>query len=66
VAGRIERDLTAEKLREQLSNELRRYMAPVAMPTVVPQESEANQESPLRARVPTSVEGVDAEEERPL
>src|SRR5271163_2589026 len=35
VGGKIERDLTAEQLRERLSAELRRYMSPVALPTVV-------------------------------
>ena len=37
VGGKIDRDLTAEQLRERLGNELRRYMAPVALPTVVMQ-----------------------------
>ena len=69
VGGKIERDLTAEQLRERLSHELRRYMAPVALPTTVPRsdESEAGLESPLRARAPMSADGDDDPEmERPL
>jgi diadenylate cyclase len=34
VGGQIERDLTVEQLRARLSTELRRYMAPVALPTI--------------------------------
>ena len=66
VGGRIERDLTAEQLRERLSSELRRYMAPVALPTAPAADSEANLESPLRARVQMSAEADDPEMERPL
>jgi diadenylate cyclase len=69
VGGKIERDLTAEQLREALSNELHRYMAPVAMPTVVVQndESDAAMESPLRASASIGAEGEsDSELERPL
>jgi len=68
VGGKIERDLSAEQLREALSNELRRYMAPVAMPTVVVQdESEGGMESPLRAGAQMSgEEESDSETERPL
>jgi diadenylate cyclase len=69
VGGKIERDLSAEQLRERLSAELRRYMAPVALPTVVPRdedESDANMESPSRARATMSAEGDDQEMERPL
>lgn len=35
VGGQIERDLTAEQLRQRLSAELRRYVAPVALPTPI-------------------------------
>src|ERR1700678_3654929 len=51
IGGKIERELTVEQLRERLSSELRRYMSPVALPTVVAQneESDAAQESPLQA-----------------
>ncbi len=49
VAGKIERDLTAEQLRNRLSSELKRYMSPVALPTVAPQDEELReQESLLR------------------
>jgi len=51
VEGKIERDLTVDQLRERLGNELRRYMSPVTLPTVVAQNEEADvgQETPLRA-----------------
>jgi diadenylate cyclase len=64
VGGKIERDLTAEKLRERLGSELRRYMAPVALPTVAPEDSDAGEES--RAPVQMGADGDDAEAERPL
>jgi diadenylate cyclase len=69
VGGKIERDLTAEHLRERLSSELRRYMAPVTLPTVVmhSDESKAGEDSPLRLRAQMSVDGdAEAETERPL
>jgi diadenylate cyclase len=72
VGGKIERDLTVEQLREQLGSELRRYMSPVALPTVVApsDESDAGLESPLRAGMGTQVrladEDSDSEAERPL
>jgi diadenylate cyclase len=69
VGGKIERELTVEQLRERLSSELRRYMSPVALPTVVTEneESDAGQESPLRTVPPMSADGdSDSEMERPL
>jgi diadenylate cyclase len=68
AGGKIERDLTVEQLREHLSNELRRYMSPVALPTVVQNdESDAHMESPLRASSPLGADGdTDSELERPL
>jgi diadenylate cyclase len=69
VGGKIERDLTVEQLRERLGGELRRYMSPVAMPTVVAQndESDGAQESPLRAGAQMGADGdADSEMERPL
>ena len=69
VGGKLDRDLTVEQLREHLSSELRRYMSPVALPTVGPQsdESDGGQESALRAGAQMSAEGDgDAERERPL
>jgi len=51
IGGQIERDLTVEQLRERLGSELRRYMAPVTLPTSIPQnnedESDAALDSPL-------------------
>lgn len=35
LGGQIERDLTVDQLRERLGAELRRYMAPVALPTPI-------------------------------
>ncbi len=69
VGGGIERDLTVEQLRERLSGELRRYMSPVALPTVGARsdDSDAGEELPLRARAPMGADGdADAETERPL
>jgi diadenylate cyclase len=69
VGGKIERDLTVEQLREHLSTELRRYMSPVAMPTVVVQndESDAGQDARLRLGAPMNAEGeTDSQMERPL
>src|ERR1019366_1998193 len=40
IAGNIERDLTVEQLRARLSSELRRYMAPVTLPTSIAQNNE--------------------------
>jgi diadenylate cyclase len=69
VGGKIERDLTVEQLRERLSSELRQYMSPVALPTVVAHydESSEAEDAPLRARAPLSVDREsDSETERPL
>src|SRR4029077_15988482 len=51
IGGKIERDLTVEQLRERLGSELRRYMAPVTLPTIIGQEDESDGalDSPLRA-----------------
>ena len=59
VGGKIERDLTAEQLRERLGSELRRYMSPVALPTVVAQgdDSDSEKESPLRAGAQMGADG---------
>ena len=65
VGGKIERDLTVEQLREHLSNELRRYMSPVALPTVVVQNDESD--AGMRASAQMSADGdSDGETERPL
>jgi len=69
VGGKIERDLTAEQLRERLSSELRRYMSPVTLPTVVAHNDEldAGEDSPLRVRAQVGTDGdPEAETERPL
>ena len=69
VGGKIERDLTVDQLRERLSSELRRYMSPVALPTVGPAEDEPDggEGSPLRAGAQMSADEESAPEaERPL
>ena len=43
LAGKIERDLTVERLRDRLSSELRRHMSPVALPTSIPPADESDQ-----------------------
>jgi diadenylate cyclase len=53
VAGNIERDLSVEYLRERLSELLRRYVPPSALPTMTPEEEEQSPkvktgEEPLR------------------
>jgi diadenylate cyclase len=40
VGGKIERDLTVEQLRTRLGSELRRYMAPVTLPTSIVRHDE--------------------------
>src|SRR6266700_5346812 len=56
IGGKIERDLTVEQLRERLGNELRRYMAPVTLPTSISEnhedESDAAVDSPLSEATP--------------
>jgi diadenylate cyclase len=75
VGGKIERDLTAEQLRERLGSELKRYMSPVTLPTTVAQSAEAEngeearaaEESPLRMRAQIGADGDSEDEtERPL
>jgi diadenylate cyclase len=67
IGGQIERDLTVEQLRERLGSELRRYMAPVTLPTSIPQnnedESDSALDSPLSETSPqrSSDSGSDAE-----
>jgi diadenylate cyclase len=62
IGGKIERDLTVEELRERLSAELRRYMAPVTLPTpIASDESDAALDSPLRATQRAHESGSDAE-----
>ena len=50
IGGKIERDLSVDQLRERLGSELRRYMAPVTLPTAIAQDDEADValDSPLR------------------
>lgn len=66
VGGKIERDLTVEQLRERMGAELRRYMAPVTLPTPIAQngdESDAAMDSPLRETAAPRQTGPGAESE---
>jgi diadenylate cyclase len=68
VAGQIERDLSADKLRERLSSELRQYMSPVALPIVGPQQAMNGEiEESLRDNSKLGVEEESrSQTERPL
>jgi diadenylate cyclase len=53
TGGKIERDLTVEQLRERLGAELKRYLAPVTLPTPMPEsedESDAALDVPVQRR----------------
>jgi diadenylate cyclase len=65
LGGKIERDLTVEQLRERLGSELRRYMAPVTLPTPIEQneESDAALDAPLRETAPQKRMGQESEPE---
>ena len=58
VAGNIERDISVEQLREQLSALLRRYVAPSTLPTPFASESSSatDGEAPARASVPRNID----------
>src|SRR5215471_12832459 len=48
VAGKIERDLTVDQLRDRLSSELRRHITPATLPTIAGnQEDDAGFDSPI-------------------
>src|SRR5580658_7788805 len=54
IGGKIERDLTVDQLRERLGSELKRYMAPVTLPTPMAEgedESDAAFDPSLREAV---------------
>jgi diadenylate cyclase len=66
LGGKIERDLTVEQLRERLGGELRRFMAPVTLPTAITHgddESDPLLDSPLSELPPPrkSESGVESE-----
>ena len=67
IGGKIERDLTVEQLRERLGAELRRFMSPVTLPTVIGQEyeSDATLDSPLRPGASRSSEIADSSASEP-
>jgi|HubBroStandDraft_6_1064221.scaffolds.fasta_scaffold62734_3 diadenylate cyclase len=61
IGGQIERELSPEQLRQRLSSELRRYMAPVTLPTSIAQNGDESDElldSPLQE--PASQSGPEA------
>lgn len=64
VAGKIERDLTVDQLRERLGSELRRYMAPVTLPTPIGlthEESGLPIESAVGDSAPQTRQGSESE-----
>jgi len=67
IGGQIERDLTVDQLRERLGGELRRYMAPVTLPTTMAphdHESDVALDLPLREPVQRSPESSSDSEPR--
>jgi diadenylate cyclase len=54
LAGKIERDLTVDQLRERLGTELRRYMAPVTLPTPIAPNEELDTQFDSSFRETTS------------
>src|SRR5437899_8242625 len=58
VAGKIERDLSVEQLRERLGGELRRYVARSTLPTPITNGTErvADVDSPPRASIPRNID----------
>lgn len=66
IGGKIERDLTVDHLRERLGSELRRYMAPVTLPTPIAQneEPDAELDSSLRESESARKAEPDANAER--
>lgn len=66
IGGKIERDLSVDELRSRLGIELRRFMAPVTLPTPIAQndESDANMQAPYRETLPRR--SADAADSEPL
>ncbi len=65
IGGQIERDLTVDQLRERLGSELRRYLAPVTLPTSIQQNGESDllADSPLREPASQRSSETDSETE---
>jgi diadenylate cyclase len=67
IGGKIERDLTVEQLRERLGSELRRYLAPVTLPTSIARnnddESDAALDSPLSEPAPQRASNTGSDSE---
>ncbi len=65
VAGNIERDITAEQLRERLSEMLRRYVPPATLPTSITNGGELEvAEEPPAPRPRAADSGLRSEVER--
>jgi diadenylate cyclase len=66
IGGKIERDLTLDQLRERLGTELRRYMAPVTLPTPIApnEESDSQLDSSLREAASPRKSESDSDVER--
>jgi diadenylate cyclase len=56
VGGNIEKDITVEELRTRLSSLLRRYVAPVTLPTTIPTAAENGQPGSVVSRTVVSQE----------
>jgi diadenylate cyclase len=67
IGGKIERDLTVDQLRERLGSELRRYMAPVTLPTPIGQRDESDAlDSGIRETTASRKSEPDPDAERPV
>lgn len=64
IGGKIERDLTVDQLRERLGSELRRYMAPVTLPTPIAQNEESDTALESRLRETTRKSEPESDVER--
>jgi hypothetical protein len=64
IAGKIERDLTVDQLRERLSAELRRHITPATLPTAIGanHDEEGLNEPPLAEAAPPRKSEVDSRE----
>jgi diadenylate cyclase len=65
LGGQIERDLTVDQLRERLGAELRRYMAPVTLPTPIGVDEPGALDPSLRSTTSRSPESDSEAEPRP-
>jgi len=66
LGGKIERDLTVDQLRDRLGTELRRYMAPVTLPTTIVQSDDPDAVLDSTLPEPASQRRSEADSERQL